>query len=205
MATVKTVSADRLPGRKRDERTDGLLIDAVLDLVSEGATLSGLSLVMIAERAGVSRNSLYRRWQTKGALYLDVLASINRPMPELPGRSAREDLEIILGLLIERTIDDRARRMLRALTADAAAFPDLQRRYYAEVVQPRRDKTLHALQRGIKSGEVSEDTDLNLAADLLVDPIITRVSTDVVNDLDPVLTSRRLVDLVFRGLTPRER
>jgi hypothetical protein len=31
----------------------------VLDLVAAGATLSGLSLVTIAEHAGVSRNSLY--------------------------------------------------------------------------------------------------------------------------------------------------
>jgi AcrR family transcriptional regulator len=203
MGTTKDVSARPVPGRKRDDRTDVLLIEAVLDLVSEGATLSGLSLVMIAERAGVSRNSLYRRWRTKSALYLDVLASINRPLPALSGVSAREDVEILLQLLIERTINVRARRMLRGLSAESAAFPDLYRRYFAEVIQPRRDQTLAALRRGIETGEVSEDVDVNLAADILVDPIIARISSDDVADLDPILTSRRIADLVFRGLTPR--
>ena len=81
-------SAERTSGRRRDERADVAIIDAVLDLVSDGATLSGLSLVTIAKTAGVSRNSVYRRWKTKDELYLDVLASINRKLPEplLPAR-----------------------------------------------------------------------------------------------------------------------
>ena len=73
---------ERSAGRQRDPQTDVDLIEAVLDLVGAGATLSGLSLVTIAKHAGVSRNSLYRRWKTKDALYLDVLDSINRPLPE---------------------------------------------------------------------------------------------------------------------------
>ena len=60
----------RAGGRQRDPRMDAALVEAVLDLVGGGATLSGLSLSAIAERAGVSRNSLYRRWKTKEALYL---------------------------------------------------------------------------------------------------------------------------------------
>jgi AcrR family transcriptional regulator len=57
---------ERLGGRQRDPQTDIAAVEAVLDLVSTGATLSGLSLVAIAKHAGVSRNSLYRRWKTKG-------------------------------------------------------------------------------------------------------------------------------------------
>jgi AcrR family transcriptional regulator len=61
-------SVERSAGRQRDPQTDLDLIEAVLDLVAAGATLSGLSLVTIAKHAGVSRNSLYRRWKTKDAL-----------------------------------------------------------------------------------------------------------------------------------------
>ena len=53
----------RVGGRRRDPRSDTALIEAVLDLVSEGATLSGLSFVTIAKDAGLSRNSLHRRWK----------------------------------------------------------------------------------------------------------------------------------------------
>jgi AcrR family transcriptional regulator len=97
----------RAGGRQRDPQTDAALIEAVLDLVGAGATLSGLSLSAIAEHAGVSRNSLYRRWKTKEALYLDVLASVNKPLPELAGRSARQDVAEMLALLVERTLDRR--------------------------------------------------------------------------------------------------
>jgi hypothetical protein len=42
----------RTSGRRRDERAGVAIIDAVLDLVSGGATLSGPSLVTIAKIAG---------------------------------------------------------------------------------------------------------------------------------------------------------
>src|SRR6201999_3982739 len=105
----------RAGGRRRDPRTEVTAIEAVLDLVAAGATLSGLSLVTIAEHAGVSRNSLYRRWKTKDDLYLDVLDAINRPLPETDGPTARDDLTDQLAILTERAMDQRASSMLRAL------------------------------------------------------------------------------------------
>src|ERR1700744_3227237 len=123
-------TAARPAGRKRDPRTDSAAIDAVLDLVNAGATLSGLSLVTIAEHVGVSRNSLYRRWKTKDDLYLDGLDAVNKPLPEFSTGTAREDLIADLAVVIERTLDERANSMLRALLAEAGAFPELHRRYF---------------------------------------------------------------------------
>src|ERR1700677_1794300 len=137
-------TADRGGGRQRDPQTDMALIEAVLGLVSEGATLSGLSLVSIASHAGVSRNSLYRRWKTKDALYLDVLDSINRPLPDFSDRSAFDDVVNHLATLVERIIDKRASRMQRALMAEVEAFPELQRRYFEEIVGPRREAMYRA-------------------------------------------------------------
>src|ERR1700734_1414449 len=118
---------ERPGGRQRDPQTDVALVEAVLDLVGAGATLSGLSLVAIANHAGVSRNSLYRRWKTKDALYLDVLDSINRPLPDSSGRTAFDDVVNHLATLVERTVDKRASRMQRALLAEVEVFPELQR------------------------------------------------------------------------------
>ena len=195
--------AGRTSGRRRDERADAALIDAVLDLVSDGATLSGLSLVTIAKTAGVSRNSLYRRWKTKDALYLDVLESINRPLPDLAGRSAREDVTALLAVLIERVLDKRASHMLRALNAEAEEFPELHRRYFDEIVAPRRDAMNGALQRGVAAGEVRPDVDVDLLSDVLVSPVLARMASCHTEDLDPAQTSRNITALVFAGAEPR--
>ncbi len=187
-------------GRKRDPRTDVAAVEAVLDLVSKGATLTGLSLVTIAEHAGVSRNSLYRRWKTKDDLYLDVLDAINRPLPDFDGPTARADLTAHLAILIERTLDQRASSMLRALLAEAGAFPELRRRYFAEIVAPRREVMYAILRRGIASGEIRPDVDVAFVNEILVGPILARMGAGSAAYLDPAQTSRQITDLVFRGI-----
>jgi AcrR family transcriptional regulator len=196
-------AAQRAPGRRRDERADAALIEAVLDLVSDGATLSGLSLVTIARTAGVSRNSLYRRWKTKDALYLDVLESINRKLPDPAERSAYDEVVARLAVLIERVMDKRASHMLRALNAEADAFPELHRRYFDEIVAPRRDAMNQAVRRGIASGEIRPDVDVDLLSEVLVSPVLARMASGNTDDLDPVRTSRDIAALVFAGAQPR--
>jgi AcrR family transcriptional regulator len=196
-------TAERTSGRRRDEKADAALIDAVLDLVSGGATLSGLSLVTIAKTAGVSRNSLYRRWKTKDALYLDVLESINRPLPALERGSAREDVTALLAVLIERVLDRRASHMLRALNAEAEEFPQLHRRYFDEIVAPRRDAMNQALGRGIAAGEIRPDVDVDLLSEVLVSPVLARMASGNTEDLDPAQTSQSITALVFAGAAAR--
>jgi AcrR family transcriptional regulator len=196
------LKTQRTTGRPRDPRFDQALIDAVLDEVAAGATLGGLSLVIIADTAGVSRNSLYRRWKTKDALYLDVLEAINRPIPELTHTSASEDAEQVLAVLIERVLDRRASSMLRALDAEAGAFPGLHRRYFREIVAPRHAAMKDLLKRGVQSGELRDGIDLDLLADVLVAPILARMANGNLTDLDPEGTSRQIVALIFAGAAP---
>ncbi|HEY1616274.1 MAG TPA: TetR/AcrR family transcriptional regulator C-terminal ligand-binding domain-containing protein [Streptosporangiaceae bacterium] len=193
----------RSAGRKRDPRTEAAAIEAVLDLVGAGATLSGLSLVTIAEHVGVSRNSLYRRWKTKDDLYLDVLDAINKPLPEFTSGTAREDLIADLAVVIERTLDERANSMLRALLAEAAVFPELHRRYFEEVVIPRREFMYGIIRQGIAAGQIRADVDPALVNEMLVGPILARMWAGTTEGLDPAVTSRRLVDLIYAGIQAR--
>jgi AcrR family transcriptional regulator len=196
-------TTERPGGRQRDPQTDVALVEAVLDLVSAGATLSGLSLVAIAKHAGVSRNSLYRRWKTKDALYLDVLESINGPLPEFTGATTLDDLAEHLAVLAERTVDKRSSRMRLALNAEAEVFPELHRRYFEEIVGPRREAMFNAIRRGIESGEIRPDIDVALVNEVLVSPMLARMASRNLDDLDPVATSRRITQLVLDGARPR--
>jgi AcrR family transcriptional regulator len=168
-----------------------------------GQTLSGLSLVTIAEQVGVSRNSLYRRWKTKDELYLDVLDAINRPLPEYDHQTARENLTEHLAILTERTLDKRAMGMLRALIAEAAAFPELHRRYFELIVGPRREAAYRIVRRGIAAGEIRADADVVLISEVAVGAILSRMNTGVTDDLDPETTSGRITDLIYSGIEAR--
>jgi AcrR family transcriptional regulator len=190
-------------GRKRDPRTEAAAIDAVLDLVSAGATLSGLSLVTIAEHVGVSRNSLYRRWKAKDELYLDVLDAVNKPLPQPDGPTVRDNLAAQLAVLIERTRDQRAGSMLRALLAEAGAFPELYRRYFEEIVTPRREVMYRLIEQGIASGEIRPGTDVAFVNEMLVGPVLARMGSGATEDIDPEETSRRIIDFAYEGIRAR--
>jgi AcrR family transcriptional regulator len=168
-------------------------------MVAAGATLSGLSLVTIAKQAGVSRNSVYRRWKTKDELYLDVLAAIQRPMPVLAGVSTRDDLIDSLRVLAERVVDKRSSSVLRALNAEAVAFPELHRRYFDEIVAPRRAVMNQVLRRGVERGEIRSDVDVELISELLVAPLLARMQAGNTDQLDPAQASRRITDLILEG------
>ncbi|GLY90914.1 TetR/AcrR family transcriptional regulator [Actinoallomurus iriomotensis] len=189
----------RRGGRRRDPATDSAIIDAVLDMVAAGATLTGLSLVAIAKQAGVSRNSVYRRWKTKDELYLDVLETINERRPAPIGADTRTDLAVLLRALAERVVDERASRMLRALNAEAAAFPRLHSRYFEEIVAPRREAMNQVLRRGVERGEIRPDIDPDLISELLVSPFLARMASGSTDRLDPERASRQIIDLVLDG------
>ncbi|MFJ4593833.1 MULTISPECIES: TetR/AcrR family transcriptional regulator [unclassified Kitasatospora] len=203
---MTTELPSRRGGRQRDPATDTAIIDAVLGMVASGATLTGLSLVTIAKQAGVSRNSVYRRWKTKDELYLDVLETINEPRPLPAGADTRADtradLAVLLQALAERVVDERASSMLRALNAEAATFPRLHSRYFEEIVTPRRNAMNHVLRRGVERGEIRPDIDLDLVSELLVSPLLARMASGSTDQLDPERASRRIIDLVLDGAAP---
>ena len=199
---MNTGSSGRYGGRQRDPATDQAIIDAVLDMVAAGATLTGLSLVTIAKEAGVSRNSVYRRWKTKDELYLDVLAAINQPLPPLAGSSTRDDVIALVQVVAERVVDKRASSVLRALNAEAAAFPELHRQYFEAIVAPRRTAMNQVLRRGVERGEIRPDADLDLISDLLVSPLLARMASGSTDQLDPAQSSRQITDLVLTGAAP---
>jgi AcrR family transcriptional regulator len=191
-----------LVGRPRNPETDRVIVEAVLDLIGEGATLSSLSLVTIARQAGVSRNSLYRRWKTKEDLYVEVVKSSSRALPDFSEHSTREHLFKLLSVTLERIADLRVRRMDRAIVAEVQNFPDLYDQYFGDVVAPYRGSMKSAIRRGKETGEIRVDVDENLLSELFVAIVIARISATDVGDLDVDSASRTVTDLLFEGVSP---
>ncbi|MBM2614538.1 TetR/AcrR family transcriptional regulator C-terminal ligand-binding domain-containing protein [Actinoplanes sp. LDG1-06] len=59
-------------GRKRDHSRDAVILEATLDVLAESG-FDGMTIDMVAVRAGAARATVYRRWPTKIDLVLDAV------------------------------------------------------------------------------------------------------------------------------------
>ncbi|WP_161789950.1 TetR/AcrR family transcriptional regulator [Streptacidiphilus neutrinimicus] len=161
-------------GRPRSADSEQAILQAALDLLDEGTDLGAISINAIAARAGVGKNTVYRRWSNKDALLVDAVASLNPPLPRPDRESVRENLILLLSVLVTRLQNTRATSILNGMIAAGRQYPQLRERYYADVVEPRREVTREVIRAGIASGELRSDLDPIAVAELLTAPLILR-------------------------------
>ncbi len=188
----------RRPGRPRSERADRAIIDAALSLFAESGP-EGLCIEKVAARAGVGKATIYRRWPGKEDLLLDAMTSLKAPLPEPAGRSVAEDLVSLLQAMCAETADARRAREFALLLGEGAKYPRLMARYRETVVEPRREVIRGVLRRGVASGELRADADLDAALFMLVGAVIARGRHDTI----PPGYAERVVAELMRGLAPR--
>jgi AcrR family transcriptional regulator len=158
-----------LRGRKRDNSRDADILDATLDLLAEVGA-SGITMDLVAERAGAGKATIYRRWASKAELVIDAVAHMKRrqvDIEHLPDTGTlRGDL---LGLFRPEASDDSARK-LRIMTALASLLADdqaLAEAGSAVVVQPWADAHFALMQRAVARGEVSASADINTLCQII--------------------------------------
>jgi AcrR family transcriptional regulator len=156
-------SAARRPGRPRSDQAEEAILDAVFALFSEGATYDGLSMEMIAAEAKVGKATIYRRWPNKEALVIDAICrrlqhSSEKIVP--PGASVREDLIFLLEKMRRHLQEESSGSAYNVLMNVSKANPTLYRRYHEVAIEPRRDLYRQVLRRGIATGELRADLDI---------------------------------------------
>src|SRR5712691_621404 len=151
----------RRPGRPRSEQADRAIIDAALSAFAEHG-VEGLCIEKVAAKAGVGKATIYRRWPGKEDLLLDALAALKTPMPEPHGESVRDDLLALMQAMAADYADPRKAREFALLLGEGAMFPRLMARYTETVVEPRRDVIRSVLHRGVATGELRPDIDVEV-------------------------------------------
>ncbi|WP_424215816.1 TetR/AcrR family transcriptional regulator (plasmid) [Streptomyces sp. BI20] len=190
-------------GRPRSADSEQAILRAALDLLNEGTDLGAISINVIAARAGVGKNTVYRRWPNKDALLVDAVATLNPPLPPPDRATARENLILLLSVLVTRLQNARATSILNGLVAAGRQYPQLRERYYADVVEPRREVTRRAIRAGIASGELRGDLDPGTIAELLTAPLILRSVEGTPLVGKPEEIAAEMVDMVLFGVAPR--
>lgn len=150
---VKAADAQAVPsrGRPRDVTRDDVILDTALELVIE-VGYDRLSVGSIAERAGVSKATIYRRWANKAAV---VAAAVERRTAGMPpqtrGVDLREDLLTVVSWFAAELADQDV-ALLGGLFAGMRSDPELaaaMRRTLDEDERAMTDRTVRvALERG---------------------------------------------------------
>jgi AcrR family transcriptional regulator len=183
--------------RRRDERIDGAVLAAVLELAAE-VGYSGLTMDAIASRAGTTKPAVRRRWPSQKHLVVAAIATRRPQAKEIDTGCTRCDLTGMLEALRTDLADPALARVLPALIADLADDPGLRERFLAEVWEPNRQSCRAALRRASQRGDFRPGLDPELVVDLFVSPVVMR-SLFGHGDLGPDLAAQ-VTDAVLRGL-----
>lgn len=172
-------------GRPRDADADRRILQAARDLLF-GHGYAGLAIDTVAERAGVAKTTLYRRWPTKDHLAIAVYADmLDRDVPVADTGDIHADLTAYLHQ-IAATLD-QVRRAGRAphdpepsagivaeLVAAASRHPDIGRAVRALYTR-RIALAIALIERAIQRGQLRPDTDPVILLDQLGGALYYRV------------------------------
>jgi AcrR family transcriptional regulator len=191
----------RPPGRPRSERAHRAILQAANDLL-ETEGFAAVTVEAIAERAGVSKATVYRWWPNRAAVVMDGFLSIvssEVPFPHT-GR-AREDIRIHMRRLAE-AFSGKIGSTVAALIAEGQSDPELAEALRSRWLSVRRAEAREILELGIERGELREDLDPEVAVDVLYGPIYYRMLVGHA-PLDDDFADA-LADHVFSGLGARD-
>lgn len=182
-------------GRPRDPTVDGAATAAAIRLIVEDG-YANLTMERIAERAGVSKAALYRRWPNKVALVVDAVESSAHQKLTLPDTGdVRDDIVAFLDHFSrERDADAEVRDALSgAVESDRELGERCRRVLGAEVSAALRA----IVGRGVDRGQLPAGTDVDLLADVLPALIRYRRQSSGSGPDDEFV--RRVLRQFFRG------
>jgi AcrR family transcriptional regulator len=148
----------------------------------------------------VGKATIYRRWPGKEDLLLDALTALRTPLPTPKGKSVRADLTALIDAMGADYGDPRRARQIALLQGEGAKYPRLMARYLETVVEPRREVVRSVLRRGVATGELREDTDIEAALFILTGAVLARGRYGQRMDGG---YAKRIVGELFRGLAAR--
>ena len=199
---MSATEARRAPGRPRDEQASEEILGAAVALLTEQG-FGSVTVDAVAQRAGVSKATIYRRWPTKEALLLGAAHCLSGGPPEVPDTgSLREDLRVLLVSFTTVLGEGLPGEILPELVAESTRRPEI-RALLAEFAAERRQRWNVVLARAEARGELRPGLDREVVVDCLTGPLFTRLLVTG-KPLDAALAGQ-VVDVVLAGaLAPSE-
>ncbi|WP_442931197.1 TetR/AcrR family transcriptional regulator [Micromonospora sp. NBC_00389] len=158
-----------------------------------------LSIEAVARRAGVSKTAVYRRWNSKLDLVLEmVAAAAHGKLPALDTGTLRGDLALLFQVVAHALRHPLASQIIPDLLAEAARNPSIDQTLRQVLHDRQQEIGGRLVTRAIQRGELPADTDPDAAVDLIVGPLYWRLAIARLPLTDSYLDS--LVESVALGL-----
>jgi AcrR family transcriptional regulator len=191
----------RGPGRPREERVTGAVLEAVLALATEQG-VEAVTMDAVAARAGVSKPAIYRRWKSKQELV--IAAAETRigllPVPDLG--DLRAELRAVLTARLEAYRLPGTARLLAELVGAVARTEEPGGGEYARYAQRAMGQTRTVIERGIARGQVRPEVDVRSVVTMVAAPLVYRLVVE--SELPTSALVDDVVELVARAVAPAD-
>lgn len=153
-------------GRPRSQEADDAIIDAAVRMFYRESYLD-VSMEAIAQQAGVSKATLYRRWPNKPTLAVEVLVRValqeSRAFGEVSYREhLLHNLKALRDMLQSRYAD-----LIVSLIAESQHDHSLRALFYQQFLKPVQAIGDADLNEAIRRGEITAQVDKDLLFDQL--------------------------------------
>jgi hypothetical protein len=104
--------------------------------------------------------------------------------------------------VVARNGDERALKIMPCIMPEVNRSPE-QYRIWQEIIAPRRQRMREVLGRGIRTGELRADLDVELTILLLTAPVVMQRTLRWQPGLEDSALPNRVVDAVLAGIAAR--
>ncbi|GGA70681.1 putative HTH-type transcriptional regulator YdeS [Edaphobacter acidisoli] len=186
--------------RPKSTHAHAEVIKAALILMAERG-IDATSMDAIAERAGVSKATIYNHWQDKEALILDAMAHLlgHHERPAFNTGDTRADMIAVLSHQPPRTHAALHERIMPHLVAYSALHQKFGEAWRHQAMEPPRCELTRLIEQGIRHGELIPQQDISFSLAMLLGPVMyrrifQRTDTDLAANLP-----ERVVDAYWRA------
>jgi AcrR family transcriptional regulator len=196
---MRSEGAQRAMGRPREPRTDRAILVAALELIAEQG-VHDFRTDDVADRAGVGKGAIYRRYRSKDELVTAAVADLVSDITIPDTGSTRGDLLALMSEAVGVYTDPTAAGVMPSLVGAMGQRPELARVVRDAFLTGRRAALRRVLERGIERGDLRGDLDRDLALDTLGGPLFYRLLITG-GPLDEKL-AEGITELILRGFAP---
>jgi AcrR family transcriptional regulator len=175
MATSEQTVQAPARGRPRDPARDARILDAALALVAQ-VGYDRMTVDAIAERAGVSKPTIYRRWNGKSEVVADAIRHRKDEAVAADTGSLRGDLLAVIHAQAETISGDENAQIVAGLTGLLRSSDEFATLFRERAIAPERARWAQLLDRATARGELAPGAVVTpLFADIAGSLVFTRV------------------------------